>query len=133
MNRIVFFKPLIVVLLIMLTTVSCRNRDTIPRVDFTIDLTQQEYQFLNATGGQVYIPENGVLVAKSVTGFIALTGQCTTHGCTLEYQASYDELACPCSSCRYNSSGAVIMGPASIPLIQYATQLNGQWLRVYTP
>jgi len=120
-------------LLVLLTAASCRNRDAIPRVDFTLDLSQPENQNLNATGGQVYIPEHGILVAKSVTGFIAVTGVCTTHGCTLEYQASYDELACPCSSCRFNSSGSVTMGPASTPLIQYATQLNGQWLRVYSP
>lgn len=133
MNRNVFFKPLAFALVILLTAASCRNRDTVPRVEFTIDLTQPEYQALNATGGEVVVQEYGVLVAKSFNGYLAVSSQCTAHGCVLDYQPSYDVFQCPCATCQYNTQGGVMMGPATQPIVSYATQLNGQWLRVYTP
>ena len=136
MSRKIFLKLFLLVAVISLTGLSCRNKDEIPRVDFTIDLNDPnhpEYQSLNAIGGTVVIPEYQIMVGHGFNGYFAVSSYCTLHSCTLEYQSFSDELKCPCSSCLYSTNGGVVMGPASNPLIQYATQLNGQWLRIYSP
>src|SRR5687768_9098456 len=120
MNRKLLFAPIAVLLYLTIAATSCRNRDNVPRVEFTIDLTQPEYQMLNSTGGEVEVPEYGVLVAKSFNGYLAVSSQCTAHGCVLDYQPSYDAFQCPCSTCQYNTQGGVMMGPASQPIVSYA-------------
>ena len=137
MNRNVFIKVFVLIALVAVVGSGCRkNRDTIPRVDFTIDLTDPnhpEYQALNSTGGTVYFPDYGLIVGKGFNGYFAVTGQCTAHSCTLEYQYSFDQLKCPCYGCLFGTDGSVQMGPATQPLIVYAVQQNGQLLRVYSP
>jgi cytochrome b6-f complex iron-sulfur subunit len=133
MSRTVFKNIALVIVALVITSTSCRNRDTVPRVDFTLDLTLPENQTLNAIGGTVQVPQYSIVVGKGFNGYFAVTNFCTLHNCTLEYQSFSDELKCPCSSCLFNTQGGVTQGPATNPLIQYATQLNGQWLRVYSP
>ena len=137
MSRTVFSKIILTIALVAVVSSGCRkNRDEIPRVDFTIDFSDPnhpEYQALNSTGGTVYFPEYGILVGKGFNGYFAVTGQCTAHACHLEYQYSFDQLKCPCYGCLFGLNGSVQMGPATEPLLVYATQLNGQWLRVYSP
>ena len=133
MNRNHLIKAFLLLFAITLTNVSCRNKDEIPRVDFTLDLNDPQYSDLNYTGGQVIVDQYQILVGKGFNGYFAVTSFCTFHNCDLQYQASYDVLQCPCSSCQFSTSGEVLMAPATNPLIQYATQLNGQWLRVYSP
>jgi Rieske Fe-S protein len=137
MSRTLVIKFFTIIALVAVVTAGCRkNKDEIPRVEFTIDMNDPnhpEYQSLNSTGGTVYFPEYGILVGKSFNGYFAVTGQCTAHSCQLEYQYSFDQLKCPCYGCLFGVDGSVQMGPATQPLIQYATQLNGQWLRVYSP
>src|ERR1700722_16452275 len=50
------------------------HTDTV-RVDFTINLTQTQYNTLENIGGYLII--NNILVAYSVNGYIALSGDCT--------------------------------------------------------
>lgn len=136
MNRKDFLTLFLFVTVVSLTSLSCHNKDAIPKVDFTIDFNDAnhpEYQSLNAIGGTVVIAQYQILVGKGVNGYFAVSSFCTYHNCTLGYQASYDVLQCPCATCQFNTSGGVIMGPATNPLIVYATQLSGQYLRVYSP
>lgn len=137
MNRNVFFKVMLLALILVTIASGCRkNRDEIPRVDFTIDINDPnhpEYQNLNSSGSVVFIPEYGLAVGRTAGGaYFAVTGQCTAHSCELDYQYP-DQLKCPCSACLFNTDGTVAMGPASAPLLVYAVQQNGQFLRIYSP
>ncbi len=136
MNRKDFLKKLglgIAGISIVNNIPACRNRDALPRVDFTIDLTDPTYSTLNATGGQFVFTNYSILVAKGVSGYLAVSSLCTHQNCTLNYQPAQDELVCPCQGSRFNSQGGVTMGPATSPLMVYATQQFGTQLRIYTP
>jgi cytochrome b6-f complex iron-sulfur subunit len=112
---------------------ACRNRDALPIIDFTIDLSDPTYDALNNLGGQYVFSQYNVLVAKGVTGYIAVSSLCTHQNCTLNYQPAQDELVCPCHGSRFNTQGGVTMGPATGALMVYATQQFGTQLRIYTP
>jgi cytochrome b6-f complex iron-sulfur subunit len=72
------------------------------------------------------------LVARTAqNAFIALTAVCTHQGCTVsEYQNQIYQ--CPCHGSRYSTSGAVVNGPATLPLRQFATQFSGNVLTIAT-
>ena len=72
------------------------------------------------------------LVARTAqNAFIALTAVCTHQGCTVsEYQNQVYQ--CPCHGSRYSTSGAVVNGPATLPLRQFATQFSGNVLTIAT-
>jgi thiosulfate dehydrogenase [quinone] large subunit len=49
--------------------------------------------------------------------FQAFSAICTHQGCTVQYVQSADEFQCPCHGSRYSAStGAVLQGPAQLPL-----------------
>ena len=134
MNRKEFLRNLgigVAGLAVLNSIPACNNRDNVPRVDFTIDLTDPQYQVLNSTGGQVVV--NTILIAKGISGFLAVSSICTHAQCTVQYQAFSNEYNCPCHGSKFDTKGGVLMGPASSPLQQYQTQLNGNSLRIYTP
>jgi cytochrome b6-f complex iron-sulfur subunit len=72
------------------------------------------------------------LVARTAQDtFSALTAVCTHQGCTVsEYQNQVYQ--CPCHGSRYSTSGAVVAGPATSPLRQFATSLSGNVLTIAT-
>lgn len=110
----------------------CSKVDQVPRVDFVLDLTDPNYSNLYNLGGYVY--SQGVIVFRGVDGnYYALSQVCTHQGCDVEYQAAYDEIVCPCHGSHYDIHGNVTMGPASVALFEYVTQLFGTQLHVYTP
>jgi cytochrome b6-f complex iron-sulfur subunit len=62
--------------------------------------------------------------------FVALTAVCTHFGCTI---VRFDNpiFECPCHGSRFDTSGAVVRGPASAPLRQFPTRLNGDVLTIF--
>src|SRR5256885_12281304 len=111
---------------------SCTKQDQVPRVDFTIDLTDPNYNSLLNLGGYVYM--QNVIVARALDGsYFALSQVCTHAGCTVEYHVSQNSVVCPCHGAQFDVHGNVTMGPANTPLFEYATQLSGTFLHVYTP
>ena len=99
-----------------------------PSVDFTLDLTQPSNAALASIGGYIYA--NGVIVAKTATGFIAVAQACTHQGTSVEFQNANNRFYCPNHGALYSTSGTVISGPAPSPLKQYTTTLTGNVLRV---
>jgi nitrite reductase/ring-hydroxylating ferredoxin subunit len=144
-------KPIHFLLLIMTACMvffpfGCSKVDSIPRVDFTLDLTtgtvadvqggyQQQvpdFDKLSLTGGWVYV--NGLILFKGIDlNYYALSQYCPNDACNLEYQVSYDRVYCPCDGSLFDIDGTVTMGPASVSLYRYATSLSGTLLHVYTP
>ena len=62
--------------------------------------------------------------------FTALTATCTHEACTI---TGFDNSAyvCPCHGSRFNTSGRVLNGPASVPLRSFATQFANNVLTIW--
>lgn len=100
-------------------------------VNFTLDLTNPAYGSLNSSGGYIY--NNGVIVARTVSGsYVAVSQYCTHAGGTVVYDKSGNDFYCPVHGSVFSINGSVIQGPASSPLMKYNTSLSGTSLRVYS-
>lgn len=106
---------------------SCTKTDVAPaNVDFTLDVSSGS---LAKNGG--YLVQNGVIVARTVSGsFIAVSASCTHEGTNVYYATN--QFICPNHGARFSESGVVSTGPASTNLHQYKTTLAGNSLRVYS-
>jgi thiosulfate dehydrogenase (quinone) large subunit len=63
-------------------------------------------------------------VHKSGDEFVAFSAICTHAGCTVGFDQSATEFVCPCHGSIYNAlTGAVIKGPAPLPLPSIGVQL----------
>lgn len=117
---------------IMDSLAGCAKIDQFPHVDFYLDLTDPQNSNLMNLGGVLYV--SNVIVFKGLdNNYYALSKVCTHQGCTVEYNVAFNEITCPCHGSHYDIAGNVTMGPASSPLEEYATQLIGTQLHVFTP
>ena len=97
-------------------------------VDFNIDISTGT---LATNGG--FLVQNGILVAKTLTGtFIAVSAACTHQGTTVNYVSSSNSFLCPNHGAKFSANGTVTQGPASTNLKQYNTSLTGTTLRVFS-
>ena len=73
---------------------------------------------------------DSVLVAHADDGsYHAMTSICTHQGCIIDqYNSSSKHFVCACHGSQFSNTGAVINGPASTPLKQYATTVSGNQL-----
>lgn len=108
---------------------SCNKTSAAPsNVDFTIDISTGS---LATNGG--YLVHSGVLVARANSGgFLAVSAACTHQGTNVNYNAAANNFVCPNHGAKFNSSGAVTLGPATKSLTLYNTMLTGTNLRVYS-
>ena len=106
------------------------NRDDDDEVDFTIDLTDDDYSDLQQEGGYVY--EDDIIIAYLGNDeYIAFSKICTHQQCTVEFNGEEDIFQCPCHGSEFNTDGGVVTGPAEDSLKEYNTELNDQQLRVF--
>jgi cytochrome b6-f complex iron-sulfur subunit len=107
------------------------NGPTAPsNVDFTLDLANPAYSGLVTAGGS-YVG-NGVIVAHTTSGYVALSAACTHQGTTIQYDKNNNDFSCPSHGSLFSTSGVVMRGPAGRPLTAYNVSLNGNALRVYS-
>lgn len=93
----------------------------------TVDLTASAYSELGTVGGYAYKGDI-IIIRTSDTQYVALSKICTHQGCTVMYNASSNEIPCPCHGSLYSISGNVLKGPATKSLKQYNTKLDGTTL-----
>ena len=94
-----------------------------------IDLSVAQNSALVTAGG--YIVRSGVIVINMGSDtFIALSSICTHSGCQVTYSNSAGNIQCPCHGSVFNTSGSVLMGPASSPLPKYTVSKTGNVLTV---
>ena|ERR1051325_4111515 len=112
---------------------ACKKEDDSPSsppaptgVNFTIDISQSPYTVLKNTGGSVIT--HGIIIARSSSGFIALSAHCTHAGCNVNFDGN--SFPCPCHGSRFAQDGSVMQGPANSPLTKYQTSLTGTMLKV---
>jgi cytochrome b6-f complex iron-sulfur subunit len=87
---------------------------------------------LASTGSAALVQSSAGNFLVSRTGsdaFTALTAVCTHEGCTITGFAS-PLYVCPCHGSQYNTTGAVVRGPANNALRQFTTRLVGNVLTI---
>jgi cytochrome b6-f complex iron-sulfur subunit len=97
--------------------------------NFTVDLTQS----LLTVGS--FIVQSGVIVVRLNTGnvpaaFTAVQVACTHEGTSINFNAQGNDFVCPLHGSVFSTSGAVLVGPATSALKQYATVINGSIMTV---
>jgi cytochrome b6-f complex iron-sulfur subunit len=98
--------------------------------DFTLNLNDAANSSLKTKGNALL--SNGVIVAYTNAGtYIALSSTCTHQSGTIGFNAGNSNFVCPNHGSVFNTTGAVVTGPASQALKQYNTALTGTSLRVY--
>ncbi len=103
------------------------NNDPTPdpsqKVDFTLRLDDKANENLIGKGGYVII--NNVIVAQTKDGqFVAVSANCTHQGTELVYKSPENQFYCPLHLSRFDTTGKVIVGPATLPLTQYTVETN---------
>src|SRR5207245_1688783 len=92
----------------------------------TVTVTVDAASPLSGVGNAVIVSNalGAFLVSRTgQTTFSVLTATCTHEGCAVTgfQNAKY---VCPCHGSQFNTTGAVLSGPASLPLRQFASQFN---------
>lgn len=77
-----------------------------------------------AMGSVTHFWKDGFLLVRQPTGFIALSQQCTHQKCNVDYVPERGVIFCPCHSAEFDTTGAVIDGPALRPLDRFATTIR---------
>lgn len=117
--------------LVVLPTVivACENdSEDNPDGILSIDLAQEQNSALLASGG--FIIRNNIIIINQNDTYIALSSVCTHSGCQVSYNASANNLPCPCHGSLFNTSGSVLNGPADAPLKTYAVVRDGDVLDI---
>lgn len=87
---------------------------------------------LSAVGSAALVTTSlGVFLVShtAVDTFVALTAVCTHEACTVTgFQNQV--YVCPCHGSQYSTSGAVLGGPAPLPLRQFPTQFANNVLTI---
>ena len=101
-------------------------------IDFTLDLADPaNARLTNPAFGYVYGAGGRVIVAKTTAGtYIALAAACTHQGTSVQFQPNADNFLCPNHGSQFNTSGAVLNGPAAAPLQVYTVTQTGNILRI---
>jgi cytochrome b6-f complex iron-sulfur subunit len=96
---------------------------------FTVDLSTS---LTNVGDTRV---SNGIILARVATGnaanaFTAVQVACTHEGFAINYNNSQGNFICPLHGSVFSKAGAVIQGPATTALRQYAVSVTGSTLTV---
>jgi len=87
---------------------------------------------LASTGGMAVVTSTAgifLVTRTSASAFVAVTAQCTHQACVVSY-GSGSSYVCPCHGSEFDTSGHVIVGPASAPLRQFQTQFSNDILTI---
>jgi cytochrome b6-f complex iron-sulfur subunit len=87
---------------------------------------------LATVGGAALVQSSGgsfLVVRTGEAAFVALTATCTHEACTITGRQN-DAFVCPCHGSRFSNTGAVLNGPATRALPQFAAQLSGDVLTI---
>lgn len=95
----------------------------------TIDLTSNDYSALKTVGGYAYSGDI-IIIRTGTSTYVALTKVCTHQSCTVAYNASSNNIECPCHGSKFSTSGTVVQGPAPTALKTYTTTVSGTTLKI---
>lgn len=103
-----------------------------------IVLTYAQFPDLKNAGGSVVGSPPGlgrpILVARAQDDSVhALDATCTHLGCVVGFEASANDVLCPCHGSSFDLSGTVLGGPARKPLAAYSVAETVDGLEVSIP
>ena len=113
--------------------------DGIPQVivNETINMSNYQYQALGVVGGFVYIKGGvrGIIIYRqSASTYLAIERNCTFQPMDACADVMVDQstlfLVDSCCNSTFDFNGFPTGGPASLPLRQYKTILNGNYLTI---
>jgi Rieske Fe-S protein len=98
-----------------------------------IRLPLADHPVLARPQGSVRILPSGereplVVLALGEERYAVLSTVCTHRGCAVDVQGS--NLVCPCHGSTYDRNGAVLRGPAELPLKRYAVKVVASALEI---
>lgn len=97
----------------------------------TLDLSHSELQNLKNEGEWLLIRDAKTLVVN-IDGEIyrAFTSVCTHTGCSTNWAFNGELFTCTCHNSKFNTSGAVVQGPANSDLEEFSTKLEDDILTI---
>jgi cytochrome b6-f complex iron-sulfur subunit len=100
------------------------------KIDFTLDLTSNDFKKLKSEGEYVY--KDKIIIANAKGGkYVALSKSCTHAGTDVQYRLDKDDLWCPNHGSEFSTAGKVNKTPAASGLVVYSTELKGDALRIF--
>ena len=100
------------------------------KVDFTLNVSTNSD--INSKGWTI---QNGIIIAKNGSAYIALAGVCTHQQNSMTYSPANNTFPCSQQDAAhgsvFNADGVKIAGPATANLKKYNTTLTGNILRVF--
>ncbi|MEE9438743.1 MAG: Rieske 2Fe-2S domain-containing protein [Saprospiraceae bacterium] len=101
-------------------------------INFTIDLSDNEYEALNDFGA--YIIKDHVVIARSISGdYIAATLICSHQSLSqITYKVSESAWFCTAHEALFSEEGEGLNANGSKGLTVFNTELNGNLLRVFS-
>lgn len=97
--------------------------------DLTIDLSSPAFAALGTVGGYAY-SGNIIIIRLSESQYVALSKLCTHQNCEVAYSKAEGRIVCPYHGSKFETSGAVHTGPASIALKSYTVTVSGNSLKI---
>ncbi len=97
----------------------------------TIDLTVQP-GLTNPNGFLLILEAKTFVIHLGNNDFRAFTSVCTHEACDVDTFSS-GRIRCPCHGSQYDSSGAVVVGPATGALRRFSASRNGNTLTITIP
>lgn len=91
-------------------------------INFTVDLTHQQYSKLKNQGEFVYVAN--IIIANARGTIVALSKICTHEGATIEFRAGQNDFLCNNHGSQFNLDGTVKLSPAESALQVFKTELS---------
>lgn len=104
------------------------NNPPPPGSSIKLDMDTTSYSSLKDPGGFVVV--QGIIVANTGSGYVALASTCTHNGCTIGYSLASNNFPCPCHGSVFSTTGSVVNGPATTAVKSYMVTLAGDILTV---
>lgn len=84
---------------------------------------------LREVGGQLFfsimdVPDKLIAIRTKADELRVVSRICTHKGCALSYISSLGRLECPCHGSLFETTGAVVTGPATKPLKSYSVSFD---------
>ncbi|HEV7555816.1 MAG TPA: Rieske (2Fe-2S) protein [Kofleriaceae bacterium] len=101
--------------------------------DTCIDLGDTNNSDLASVGGAMIVDlarDTVVVIRTGDTTVTVLSDVCTHAGCTMDYNASTNQLDCPCHGSVFSLDGKVVTGPANRPVKVYSATMASNTITI---
>lgn len=94
----------------------------------SVDLNSGDFASLKNAGSYAY--KGNILIVNNGGSYMAFSSICTHQSCTVKWDNNSMRIVCDCHGSVFNTSGAVVNGPAPMALKKYSITKNGEILEI---